>query len=157
SEMMRQTQAYGAPGDATDAAAQAELKSILARREFSSVSNKGGSSLLRRKINELLVRLFRWLFGQIERFPIATQGLFWFVIAVVVGWLAMMLFRYWSNRARIDTIEKITTVVPHRPWQEWIRAAREAAARGDFREAIHCTYWAGVVRLEMAGALAPNP
>jgi hypothetical protein len=40
-----------------------------------------------------------------------------------------------------------------RSWQEWIRAARESAARGDYREAIHSAYWAGITRLQDAGAL----
>src|SRR6202030_212073 len=38
-------------------------------------------------------------------------------------------------------------------WQEWIHAAREAAARGDFREAVHSAYWAGISRLEETGVL----
>ena len=40
------------------------------------------------------------------------------------------------------------SVIASRTWQEWIRMAREAANRGDFREAVHSAYWAGIVRLE---------
>jgi hypothetical protein len=39
-------------------------------------------------------------------------------------------------------------------WQEWIHAAREAADCGDFRDAIHAVYWAGIVCLEDSGVLA---
>jgi hypothetical protein len=46
--------------------------------------------------------------------------------------------------------------VPSRSWQEWIFAAREAAARGDYRMAIHCAYWAGIARLQELGALSAD-
>jgi hypothetical protein len=47
-------------------------------------------------------------------------------------------------------------VAAHRSWQEWIRAAREAAAHGDFREAVHSVYWAGIVNLEDSGVIEPD-
>jgi hypothetical protein len=46
--------------------------------------------------------------------------------------------------------------IPARSWQEWVFAAREAAAGGDYRLAIHCAYWAGIARLQDLGALSPD-
>ena len=49
-----------------------------------------------------------------------------------------------------------SAAVPTRSWQEWVFAAREAAGRGDYRMAIHCSYWAGIARLQDLGALSPD-
>ena len=46
--------------------------------------------------------------------------------------------------------------VPLRSWQEWVYAARDAAAHADYRMAVHCAYWAGVARLHELGALSPD-
>jgi hypothetical protein len=157
SDLSQQIENYSARQKTQDSAARGTAQQILARREFGGIGAPNPRDLLRRKINELIRRLFIWLFGGLGRHPIATETFFWLIVAAVVGWLAMMLFRFWAGRAKLESIEKISTVASRRPWQEWIRAAREAAARGDFREAVHSTYWAGVSRLETLGALAPDP
>lgn len=157
SDLSQQIANYSARQQAQDSAARYKAQQILARREFGGIGAPNPRNLLRRKINEWITRLFVWLFGGLGRHPIATETFFWLIVAAVVGWLAMMLFRFWARSAKLESIEKIATVAFRRPWQEWIRAAREAAARGDFREAVHSTYWAGVSRLETLGALAPDP
>lgn len=157
SGLRQQVEAYAAQRDLGDTSARAKAKEILSRREYAGVSGPNPGSLVRRKINEWIRRLFVWLFGGLGKHPIATQTFFWLIVAAVVAWLALMLFRYWSRTARLESIEKITAVAFHRPWQEWIRAARDAASRGDFREAVHSTYWAGITRLETVGTLAPDP
>ncbi len=157
SDLQRQVEAYSAQQGAEDSSARAKAQDILSRREFAGVAAQNPGNLLRQKINEMLMRFFAWLFGGIGRHPIATRTFFWLIVALVVAWLATMLFRHWARGAKLESIEKISSVAFHRPWQEWIRAAREAAARGDFREAVHSTYWAGVTRLETIGALAPDP
>ena len=157
SNLSQQVEAYSAKSADEDASARTKATNILSRREFSGVFAPDPRGMLRRKINEWMVRLFTWLFDRIGRHPMATETFFWLIVAGVVAWLSMMLFRFWARGAKFESIEKIGTVTVRRPWQEWIRAAREAAARGDFREAIHSTYWAGIVRLESLGALAPDP
>jgi hypothetical protein len=157
SDLHRQVVKYSTSRAPEDSIARDRAKQILSRHEFANVGTSDPRDMLRRKINEWILRLFTWLFSGLGRHPIATETFFWLIVAGVVAWLSMMLFRYWMRAARIETIEKIATVAYHRPWQEWIRAAREAAARGDFREAVHSTYWAGVSRLETIGALLPDP
>jgi hypothetical protein len=157
SDLHREAVDYWTNRAPEDSLARDKAKQILSRHEFAGVGTSDPREMLRRKINEWILRLFKWLFGGLGRHPIATETFFWLIVAGVVAWLSMMLFRYWMRAARIESIEKIATVAFHRPWQEWIRAAREAAARGDFREAVHSTYWAGVSRLETIGALVPDP
>jgi Domain of unknown function (DUF4129) len=156
SDLHQQVLNYRTKQKPEDARARDKAKQILSRHEFAGVGTSDPRNLLQRKINEWLMRLFSWLFGGLGRHPIATEAFFWLIVAGVVAWLSMMLFRYWMRGAKLESIEKIATVAFHRPWQEWIRAAREAAARGDFREAVHSTYWAGISRLETLGALAPD-
>ena len=40
-----------------------------------------------------------------------------------------------------------------RGWQHWLREARAAAARGDYRAAIHAAYWAAIAHLEETKSL----
>ena len=155
-DFSEQVEEYSENAADEETGARAKAQQILSRREFAGVGITHPRSVLRRKINEWIYRLFTWLFGRIGRHPIATETFFWLIVAGLVAWLSMMLFRYWLTGAKMESIEKISTVAFHRPWQEWIRAAREAAACGDFREAIHSTYWAGVSRLETVGALQPD-
>jgi hypothetical protein len=74
--------------------------------------------------------------------------LFWLIVVAVVVWLALVLFRYWTRRTVLDELQAPDSVAYVRTWQEWIQAAREGATRGDFREAVHSTYWAGISYLE---------
>jgi len=157
SNLSQQVEQYSDAPAHEDASSREKAKAILARRQFAGVGSADPRGMLQRKINEWLQRFFAWLFEGIGRHPIATETFFWLIVAGIVAWLSMMLFRFWMRGAKLESIEKIATVAFHRPWQEWIRAAREAAARGDFREAVHSTYWAGISRLETLGALAPDP
>jgi Domain of unknown function (DUF4129) len=157
SNLSQQVEQYSDSQAQVGASSREKAKAILARRQFAGVGSSDPRGMLQRKINEWLQRFFAWLFGGIGRHPIATETFFWLIVAGIVAWLSMMLFRFWMSGAKLESIEKISTVAFHRPWQEWIRAAREAAARGDFREAVHSTYWAGISRLETLGALEPDP
>jgi hypothetical protein len=74
--------------------------------------------------------------------------LFWLIIIAVVVWLAVALFRYWTRGAALEELQAPVSVAFVRTWQEWIHAAREGATRGDFREAVHSAYWAGICYLE---------
>jgi hypothetical protein len=64
-----------------------------------------------------------------------------------------LVFRYISNRDNLNSFKAASSVVSSRSWQEWILAGRQAAKRGDFRDAVHSAYWAGIARLEEAGAV----
>jgi hypothetical protein len=87
---------------------------------------------------------------QVERYPMGATIFFWLVIGAVVLWLALMLFRYWTRRATLEELQAPDSMAIVRTWQEWIQAARDAANRGDYREAIHSAYWAGISFLEVS-------
>jgi Domain of unknown function (DUF4129) len=149
-----QLKGYVAPGGSGGADPRAKLDQILKRREFGAVGPPSQWDLLRERINAWLLRMFNRLFEGIGRHPLGAKMLFWLILFGVVGWLAMTLVRLWLGRARLEELRSVGQVAFARSWQEWIRAAREAAARGDFREAVHSVYWAGITRLEDDGTIS---
>jgi Domain of unknown function (DUF4129) len=134
--------------------ARSKLDQIMKRREFGAARPPGQWDLLRERINAWLLRMLSRLFENIGRHPLGAKLLFWLILFAVVGWLAMMLVRFWLGRARMDELRSVGEVAFACSWQEWIRAAREAAARGDFREAVHSVYWAGIAHLEDDGTIS---
>jgi hypothetical protein len=149
-----QQEGYAAHGGFSAPDARATLDQILKRREFAAVRPPGQWDLLRERINAWILRMLNRLFDNIGRHPLGAKLLFWLILFAVVGWLAMMLVRFWLGRARLDELRSVGEVAFARSWQEWIRAAREAAARGEFREAVHSVYWAGITRLEDDGTIS---
>ena len=149
-----QVEGYVAPDPSGAPDPHAELAQILKRREFAAVRPPSQWDLLRQRINAWILRMLNRLFENIGRHPLGAKLLFWLILFGVVGWLAMMLVRFWLGRARMDELRSVGDVAFARSWQEWIRAAREAAARGDFREAVHSVYWAGIAHLEDDGTIS---
>lgn len=137
-----------AASSSSGATARAKLEQILKRREFSPARPPSAWDQLRQRIGQWVLRMFEKLFGSMARHPIGSKLLFWFIIFGVVCWLVTMLVRFWTGRGRNIALQSIGTITAHRSWQEWIREAQDAAARGEFREAIHLLYWAGITRLE---------
>jgi hypothetical protein len=141
---------YSAVHPENSSNARAELDHILAQSEFAAVRPPSAWDLLRQRITAWLERLFGRLFSNMGRHPIAGRILFWLIVVGGVVCIALWLFRFLVSRDRLDALQPSASIITSRCWQEWIRAAREAASRGDFREAVHSAYWAGIVRLEDA-------
>ena len=146
-----EVQTQAAPDSKGIAAQRAELDRILARSEFASVRPPSAWTLFKRRFYLWLARLLGRLFGGLVQYPITGQILFWCVIVVAVGCIALWLFRFVTRRDQVESLRPSVAPAVARSWQEWLRAAREAASRGDFREAVHRAYWAGITRLEDAG------
>jgi hypothetical protein len=133
---------------------RARLDRILARSEFGGAGPPNALERFRDRVRawiaDFLDRIFRFLFSH----PAGSQILFWSVLAGAVGFLALWLVRLWSQDAQLLKLPA-PNLSPHeaRTWEEWLIAARKAAAQGDSRQAIHCAYWAGITRLQGVGAL----
>jgi len=148
-----EVEATYAPAAAASPQARAELDRILARPEFAAVHPPSAWELLRRRVvawlEEQLVRLFQGL----DRHPLGGRILLWLILLGAVGFIALGLFRFLSSRDRASVLPRSAVVLATRTWQEWVHAAHDAAKRGDYREAVHSAYWAGIARLEDAGLL----
>ena len=143
-----------AQGNATNpVSARPELNKILAGPGFEGVHPPNALDLFRERVAAWLGRLFLRLFENISRHPIGAEFLFWLLLIAGVAFVALCVFRYLSRGSDMNSFKPASSAVPTRTWQDWIRAARQAATRGDFREAVHSAYWAGIARLEETGAL----
>jgi hypothetical protein len=151
--MSAEARSYSAGEAKSNGNARAELDKILAGNEFAAVHPPSPWDLFRQRLAAWVNRLLDKIFGGIERYPIGGKILFWSVMIVTVGFIALWLFRFMVSRDRMDTLPAGEIVSASRTWQEWIRMAREAASRKDFREAVHSAYWAGIARLEDTGVV----
>ena len=131
--------------------ARAELDRILARREFGAVHPPSAWELLRERVAAWVQRLLMRIFGGLKSYPTGGKILFWFVVIGGVLWIAVWLLQSWARHDRMQALETGEPMFTVRTWQEWLRSAREASARGNFRQAVHATYWAGIVRLQDVG------
>jgi hypothetical protein len=130
-----------------EASARPALERILSRREFGGVRPPSRWEIYRQRLIRQIERLLVGIIESIGRYPIGARVFFWLILVAVVVWLAVMLFRHWTRRA-LNELQAPDSVAYVRTWQEWIQAAREAASRGDYREAVHSAYWAGISSLE---------
>ena len=128
--------------------ARPELDRILARKEFRGARPPGPLDELRKRISEWLGKLFLWIFGGILRHPLGGQILFWLLVVGGVAVVALWSVRFLVSHDRLNALQPSPAIEATLSWQEWVRLAREAANRGDFREAVHSAYWAGIARLE---------
>jgi hypothetical protein len=151
--LSEEIESYSAAHPKKSSNARAELDHILAQSEFAAVRPPSSWDLLRQRITAWLERLLIKLLSGMGRHPIAGRVLFWLIVIGGVVCIALWLFRYLVSRDRLDSLQPSSSIISSRTWQEWIRAAREAASRGDFREAVHSCYWAGIVRLEDSGVI----
>ena len=131
-----------------NSAPRTALDKILARPEFGAARPPTQWELLRRRIIAWLGDLLMKIFGSIARYPVGAQILFWALVVLAVAIVAALVFRFFASRDRPAALPSNVPVNPGRTWQEWIREAREAAKRGNYREAVHSAYWAGIARLE---------
>ena len=144
---------FSAQGVSGSSYAREELNHILARSEFAAVKPPSAWDLFRQRLAEWIERMLLRLLGGASKHPLGGEILFWFLIVAAVGVVAMWIFRFFASRDRGSALAPSTDVIAVRTWQEWVREAREAANRSDFREAVHAAYWAGIARLEDLGVV----
>jgi hypothetical protein len=133
--------------------AHAELQQILARREFGAIRPPSAWDLFRERLAAWIQRQLMKLFGGMAGYPIAGKFVFYTVLIAAVVFIAMWVFRFFASREQRTALPVSQSTIAGRTWQDWIRSAREAASRADYREAVHSAYWAGIVRLEDAGSV----
>jgi hypothetical protein len=142
-------------GTADASAEKVLLASILARKEFQNVRPIGWLDRMKQRATQWLFNLLGRIFGSAAA-PIVGRVLVWVIIAAALIVLALMIYRVMKNNAPIEGVVPKIPPVSAKPWAEWMADARAAAARGDWREAIHLSYWAGVSLLEAHGMWKPD-
>lgn len=144
-------ESYHEPSSAPQSA-RTQLNQILARREFAAVRPPTWWQLIEQRFLDWLVGIIRSIVSFAKAHPTGGTILFWLASAAAVAVLVFLLLRFWTHRNQAPLSQQEPAPVS-RTWQQWIHAAKVAADRGDLREAIHCAYWAAVIRLQDAQLL----
>jgi Domain of unknown function (DUF4129) len=146
------TNLEGESSEGNHESARSRLENILQRREFARANGPSETELLKarvaRWIEERILRLLSLL--HISR--AAGNLVTWTIVAVA---FALLCYRAWQNVSRslrnpTPSLQRTGSVNDSR---QWAKDAFAAAERGDYREAVHCAYWATIVHLEGLGLL----
>ena len=127
---------------------RARLDHILSAKEFQNGHGPSWFDLLKARIYDWIGRKLDWILGHFRHGRTIGNVIAWTVIA-----LAALLLALWAVRASLrggkqTEMDLGGAARPEGGWRDWLRNARAAAERRDYRAAIHAAYWAGVMRLE---------
>jgi hypothetical protein len=148
--------ALGYEQPAPDAsAAHKTLEQILARKEFHQVHGPTWLDRLQYKIMEWLNALFS-KFVSSSSVPIIGKSIIWGLVALAVLALAWLIYREMKRNARVDGLIPDVVPVSAKNWTVWLAEAEAAAAKGNWRDAVHLAYWAGISFLEASGTWRPD-
>jgi len=139
-----------------DQAARDRLTKILAASEFRQVHGPTEWETLKQRLDAWLDRILRKLFPKNPDLAQAGQLFVWIMIAIASSIFAIWLYRLSRNRLPPQPREILPFLPSARSWRAWLADARENAARGQWRDAIHFGFWAAVSRLESENAWRPD-
>lgn len=135
-----------------DASARQKLQAILARREFSGVH---GPTALDRLLNRVRAWVNRWirrLSLRLSGRPVIADLAFWVLLICGAGVLLVWMLRALLKRPSAGPIRPRVAGGPDvRPARPNVRKAQQAAAAGDYREAIRLAYWTAIYHLDDLG------
>jgi hypothetical protein len=145
------------PGNAGFAEARRKADSVLRHQEFVTVKEQS-------VWDKLIARFLLWLDGLFtnvakfgRRSPWIGPLLEWGFITLALVGLALWAMRVFQRQRLAVRAEASRQV---ESWEEasrnWRRMAEEQAARQDWREAVHCIYWASILMLEGRRFWSPN-
>jgi hypothetical protein len=106
---------------------------------------------LRHWIGRAIDRIVASITKVVSRSAWLGRLLLWgLILGVCVGlvWGLLQLERGWRTRLVPEGGYPGAGAASARDWQLWLEDARQAAAAGQWREAIHFLYWASISRLE---------
>ncbi len=155
-------EANGSPttGDAAPyPQARAAADKVLASSEFRAAEGPTWFERRIARVQDCVLRLFLGLDRLGTRNPWLAPLIEWACFLLAAAGLVFFIRRSLARQAlRISLGQNAATANrAGRDSTDWARLAEEHAAAGDWREAIHCLYWAAVVALEARRAWRPNP
>ncbi|HVB33806.1 MAG TPA: DUF4129 domain-containing protein [Patescibacteria group bacterium] len=152
--LREQAAAMAAPAMTPPAAVAGEkLDAIFRRREFRGLAGPGPLELWWRRLVARVDRGIAWLLARLHLGALSGNVVAYSLIAVALVLLLLWGWRSLAGRMRQAQLEMTVESGPGPAGgRTWAAEALAAAARGEFREAIRCAYWAAVARLEEQGA-----
>jgi len=137
------------------ATSRSELKSILARPEFSDVRGPTWVDRLKRWLLEHLFRLLGKLFRS-SAVPTVGKYFIYGLMGLAGLGLLYVVYRSILRDQEFERVVPSDLPVSAKEWAIWLSEARAAAAKGDWRDAVHLAYWAGISFLERQGLWKPD-
>jgi len=136
-------------------ASRTALNSILARREFRDVQGPSWFDRLKQRLLEYILNFLGHVI-RLAAIPTISKFFVYGLMGLAVAALAFIAYRsLWSSRD-FDTVIPRDLPVSAKEWAIWLSEARGAAAKGEWRDAIHLAYWAGISFLERQGTWKPD-
>ena len=129
------------------AEASDKLKKIMRRGEFREVSGPSQWDLLRARVLRWIALHILKLLSVLHLSHKTGNAIVWGVLFLAVLLLFYVVFR-WLTKSSEDTRFRAPAEPTRSDARRWVQEALAAAELGDFREAVHCAYWASVAHLE---------
>lgn len=127
--------------------ARGKLNEVFKRREFGAMKGPTPWELVVNRIEE---RIARFILGLLSRLHLSARTgnfLAWTVIALALIAFCVWIYRTLSRRQSYDELPA-SSAAEASDSRAWVSDAAAAADRGEYREAVHCAYWAAIARLE---------
>ncbi len=153
--MRAESDSYEQP-DRADDATRKRLDEILASREFSRVSGPSALELWKQRIGAWILKQLRKVSPKVPDLQDAGQIFVWVMIGLAAVVAGIWLYRISRDSVAGGSREILPFLPSSRGWHEWLAQAREQAALGKWRDAIHLGFWAAVSRLESDGVWPPD-
>jgi len=132
--------------------AREHLDKILERREFAGDHGPSKIERWQARIRDWITRQILKLLMRLHLGAKTGNAVSWAIVAIAFFALCYWLIQNLAGQARQR--QQADEVAPRASdSREWAREALVAAERGNYREAIHCAYWAAVAHLEARGML----
>ena len=132
--------------------AHTQLNKIFSGREFGSAQGPSQLDILKARIARWISDLLYKILRRLHLGAKAGNALAWIIVGIAFLALGYWVWKTLSSSTRKRDIAEVAAAESNDP-REWARDALAAADHGDYREAVHCAYWAAVVRLETLGML----
>lgn len=132
--------------------ARLHLDKVLQRREFANANGPSQSDLLQARITRWMEERLLRLLSLLHVGRTTGSVITWGIVALA---FSMLCYWAWQNisRALRDAAPAPQRAAKANDSRYWAKEAFAAADRGDYREAVHCAYWATIEHLEQLGLL----
>jgi len=128
--------------------AETSAKRILSAREFQTAKAPSSLQVFEERWGQRIAKWIARMFSRLHVSQKTGNALAWTIITLGLLSLAYWIFRTLSQRERAPELPGASAEIIVSDAREWVRDAIAAAERGDYREAVHCAYWAAIARLE---------
>ncbi len=139
------------------ATARAAMDDILRRREYAGVRQPSWFELALQRLWSAFWRLMGRLFGRIGTHVNVQKFIVWSLIGVAFVFLVVLLLRILRQALRRPDLNLPAAPRLAKTWRQWAQEALTAAARGNYRAAVHACYWGAIARLGDLGIWNIDP